>query len=99
ARMRHQIEVFLGRLDTFRHHGNAERQAHGFDGSKNALASRPTMDRADERPVDLELVDRQVRERGERGIAGPEIVDGQTDARLPQQGKDLALQGPDGGYR
>ena len=39
-------------------------------------------DRARERAVDLEAVDRELLEVGERGVAGPEVVDGDSDAEL-----------------
>src|SRR3712207_983988 len=39
---------------------------------------------AHEAPVDLELVDRETLQVGQRGIAGAEIVDGQADAEIPQ---------------
>src|SRR3954452_18027154 len=44
---------------------------------------------ADERAVDLELVDRQVLEQRERGVAGPEVVHGNADPR-----RDEALDDP-----
>ena len=40
-----------------------------------------------ERLVDLELVQRQALEMGERGIAGAEVVDRQTDPELVQRGR------------
>ena len=48
---------------------------------------------ADELAVDLEHVDRQAVEVGERGVAGPEVVDGDADAEASDPVEDLDRPG------
>jgi len=52
------------------------------DGARIVLGKR-----RDEGPVDLDDVERQASQRRERGVAGPEVVDGQVDAVLAQLGE------------
>jgi hypothetical protein len=47
--------------------------------------SRWLPDAFHERPVDLDDVDRQVRQVAQRGVARPEVVDGDRDAQALQQ--------------
>jgi hypothetical protein len=44
---------------------------------------RVALDVAHEGAVDLQVIDREQLEVGERGVAGAEVVDGQRDAHAP----------------
>ena len=61
------------------------------DGGDQRRAARVRVDqRIDERLVDLEHVDGEALQMAERGVAGPEVVDGDPDAQLPELGEGLA---------
>src|SRR3954454_22591785 len=76
----------LGVLDALGHGAEPEPAAEVDHALHDRGVRRVGQQVADERAVDLELVDRQVLEQPERGVAGPEVVDGHADP-----GRDEAL--------
>src|SRR5664280_274486 len=62
-------------LDAIRYCLHAERTADLDYGPDDARLSRRVVQRGDERAVDLDVRHGEVLERGERGVAGSEVVD------------------------
>ncbi len=87
-----QVGELLEGFHAFCDHGHAERLAQRFDGAQHGLAARPLVDVRDEGTVDLDLVGGDFSQRGERRIAGAEIVDRHARAELAQLGQDLGLE-------
>src|ERR1051326_2739023 len=75
-------------LDAFRDDFEAEGVGHGDDGGDDGGAVRVGVDVADEGLVDLERVDREALEVGERRVAGAEVVERDADAELLQLRED-----------
>src|SRR3954468_7625127 len=71
--------VLLHLLDALRDDAEAQRVGDVNDGTYDGSVGRAPRDAGDERLVDLDLVDRQALEVGQRGVAGPEVVDGDLD--------------------
>ena len=68
-------------LDAFRHHPQAELAGHGDGGARDGGVFGGVADPAHERLVDLQDVDRELLQVGDRRVAGAEVVDGQAHAR------------------
>ncbi len=66
--------VLLAGLHTLGHHFEPQGMRHQNDGLHDCGIVRIAGEVADERPIDLELADRQALELAERGMAGTEIV-------------------------
>ena len=58
-----------------------ERAGQAHDGLHETGRLDARGDPVDEGFVDLQRVDRQLAERAQRGVAGPEVVDGEPDAQ------------------
>ena len=67
-------------LHSLRHHAQAELAGHGDGGARDGGVLGGAGDSAHEGLVDLEHVDRELLEVGDRGVAGAEVVDGQAHA-------------------
>jgi hypothetical protein len=78
------------RLDPFGHDGEAESVRQRGDARDDRSVVRVAGHRHDERPVDLQLLDGEPPQVGQRGIPGAEVVDRQVHAQLPE-----TLQDPD----
>jgi len=61
---------------------NAERRGERGDCAHDRRIGRLRVDPAQERAVDLQLVDRQAAQIGEARVAGAEVVDGEAHAEL-----------------
>src|SRR5690554_6199110 len=79
-----QPEVLIEGLHTFRQDLDVEPPAQGEQATANRLAVATLIHPAHEGPVDLDLVERQVAQRAQAGVAGAEIVDGDLHAAPPQ---------------
>src|SRR5687768_1266679 len=78
----------LRRLDPFRERGHAQPMReldHRLDHPTGVLVA---IDVVDEGLVDLQDVDGQVLEAGERGVAGPEVIDRQRETPRVELGED-----------
>ena len=87
-----QIGQLLEGLDTLGDDGHAQRMAERFDRPQDALAARPLVNGRDERPVDLDLIGGDIRQRAQRRVAGSEVVDGNANADLAQHGEHQRLE-------
>jgi hypothetical protein len=70
----HALELGFA-LDAFGGDRDAERAGHGGDRAHDRLVGGLGVDLAQERAVDLQLLDRQQAQVGEARVAGAEIVD------------------------
>ena len=84
------VDVFLAevvelvdRFDAFGEGSEAEVPAELDEDADQRVGFGGAVDRVGERAVDLDRVDRELLERGERGVAGAEVVDRDVDAELP----------------
>ena len=73
------LELALG-LDALGDHAQAQAVAEIDDRAHDHLVVQVVLEVLHERLVDLEPLDRQPLDVGERGVAGAEIVDRQADA-------------------
>lgn len=71
-------------LDTLGDRGQLEAAGECDDGADDRLVAGVTTDAGDEGTVDLQRIDGQALQVGERGVARAEIVDGQMDAEAVQ---------------
>ena len=71
-------------LDAFGHDGQAEGMRQADRGAHNGRVVVVAGDMRDKGLVDLQLVDRQTLEVGQRRIAGAEVVDRHADAHRTQ---------------
>lgn len=88
------VELLLlpGGLDSLGNRGHAERVSQLHDGL-DERSPGAILDLLDERTVDLQRVDRELLQSGERRVTCPEVVDGDVDP-LATDGTDLS--GDDG---
>ena len=70
------------RLDTFGDDGEVQRLGEADDRAHDRLALGVPAETVDERAVDLQRVDREPLEVGERRVAGAEVVDDEVHAEL-----------------
>src|SRR4051794_25484086 len=82
----------LRRLDAFGDGGHPEDGSQVDDGLDDGLG-RGILDRRGEAAVELEHVEREVLQPGERGVAGAEVVERQAEAAFAQQEQLLAHRG------
>ncbi len=87
-----QVSQLLERLDALGDHGHSQRKADRLDRLQDALAARTLMDVRDERPIDLDLVGRDVGQDGQGRIARPEIIDRHANADIAQHRQNLSLK-------
>src|ERR1035437_3132153 len=78
---RHQLHL-LFRLDAFSDHGFVEAGAEAGDGTDDGAGVALVAEIADERLVDLDLIERELAQVVERGVAGAEVVERQADAEI-----------------
>ena len=86
------------RLDPFGDHPDAEAVRQADDRGDDRAVLLADLEVGDEAAVDLERVDRELLEVGERGVAGPEVVDGDpyadgAERRQHLDGEDGVLHG------
>src|SRR5690606_31762393 len=79
--------VLLDRLDALGGDLHSARPGEVDDRANDRHAALAPVDPVDEGLVDLDPVDLEMTQMGEGGIAGPEIVEGDPDALLPQLGE------------
>ena len=75
-------ELFL-RLDSFGHDHELQAVGHGDDGAHDGRVVGVRRDLRDEAAVDLQIVEREVLEVAQRGVAGAEVVDADDARRAP----------------
>src|SRR5689334_3947950 len=75
-------------LNPFRDDRYVETLGERDDGRHDGRRLSFGLDSADERPVDLDYVDGEGTEVGKRRVAGPEVIERDTDAMVPQFKKD-----------
>jgi len=80
-------------LDSFGDHAQSERARKG-DHDRHQLLSPGRCHSQHEGSIDLQGIDGQSLEAGERGVSGPEVVNGDSDAGAPQllQLRDLGCR-------
>jgi hypothetical protein len=78
-----QFQLVLG-FDAFGNDLQAQRVSQGDGAEGDGTVVEVGFDVGDEGAVDLQVVDREQLEVGERGVAGAEVVDGQRDAHAAQ---------------
>ncbi len=76
-------------LDAFRRHGEIEAARKRQDRFRDRGVARGAVDVTHEGLVDLDAVGREVREVGERGIAGAEVVQRDPAAELAEASEDV----------
>src|SRR5438105_14677569 len=74
----------LGTLDAFGHQSEPQRAGERCDDANDRLVFRTVRYLADERLVDLDLVQRKPPEMGERAVARAEIVERDRGAQATQ---------------
>ena len=74
-------------LDTFGDRRVTERVRHGEDRGDQAVVGAVLAEVHDELAVDLDLVDGQAPQVGERRVAGAEVVDRDAHTEAPQRGE------------
>ena len=84
APQREQLVALHGGLHAFGDRREAERPGHVHDRADDGRVVRIRPEPGDEAAVDLDLVDGKALEVAHRGVAGAEVVDGQTDPDLVQ---------------
>jgi len=77
-----QVVVLTGRLHAFCHHGQAQVVGHADGGGANGGVIAVGLQFLDEGAVQLEVVQRQAFQVGQRGVAGAKVVDRQAHAQL-----------------
>src|SRR5579884_2501815 len=86
----------MRRLDPFGDGGHAQRSGHGDDTVYQGWAGIALGDRANERLVDLQPVERKLVQVRQRGLAGAEIIERQRCPRAaelmknPARGREIA---------
>src|SRR5450756_1444449 len=78
---RHQLHL-LFRFDAFGDHDFVEASAEAGDGADDGAGIALVAEIADERLVDLDLIERELAQVVERGVAGAEVVERQADAEI-----------------
>src|SRR5450756_257412 len=78
---RHQLQL-LFRLDAFGDHDFVEAGAEAGDGADDGAGVALVAEIADERLVDLDLIEGELAQVVERGVAGAEVVERQADAEI-----------------
>ena len=71
------------------HHGDVERVGHLHDGPGQPVALGGAVELGHEGLVDLDDVDGEALEVGQRAVAGAEVVDGDADAEVAQVGRAM----------
>jgi hypothetical protein len=84
-----QLGELLGVLDALGDDADAELPRRRRDGDQDSRGrgGRRAVERADERAVELDHVDRQLAEMAQRGVAGAEVVEGDAHAERAQVGQ------------
>ena len=82
AAVAHQEAPLILRLDPLRERHHAEASSELDDGHNHTCRPLIRFDVANERAVDLEHLNGKVLQPRKRGVAGPEIVDGELDTML-----------------
>ena len=80
--------MLLGGLDALGHDRHAEQVGELDDREDDGVARAILFQVGDEALVDLDDVDREALEVGERGVAGSEVVEGERHAELLQLVED-----------
>src|SRR2546421_365916 len=74
-------------LEPFGGDADADGMRQRGDGAHDRLVGEVRLDGAQEQPIDLQLVDRQLAQIGEARVAGAEVVDGEAHAELADLGE------------
>jgi hypothetical protein len=80
---REDFDLF-GILDAFRRNAEIEHAAEREDRFHDSMGNPVVLDRVDEGPVDLQLVEWEFAQIGKAGIAGSEIVERDRCAARPE---------------
>src|SRR3990167_11198437 len=81
SQARQHLALRLG-LDALGDHGQPQALTQGDDGLNDDRAAVVVEQARHEGLVDLELVQRQALQVGQRGVTGPEVVERETDTQL-----------------
>ena len=88
AELEGPLELARG-LDALGHRRDAQRPGDGHHRADQARVRAVLVEAVHEAAVDLDLVDRQLLEVGERRVPGAEVVDGHPDTARAQGGEHL----------
>src|SRR5712691_9425096 len=84
AAQRLQRSELALRFDPFGHDGQAEGVRQVDDGGHDGVLGSDVAHAADERPVDLDEIERELPQVRERGVPGAEVVQANLDPAVPQ---------------